>query len=131
MTRTTDLTRTNLVVADSDLNWLMHVLQAAQNAYDVTVVQTARPVTSLKFSGEGVSCAVVVLSSHDSAMDVRELLDRSPNVRFVFLADELPARPAVGRVIRERRHALLSRKEPPFIIAATAAALMAETGATP
>jgi hypothetical protein len=128
MTMPTTEQHTRLTLADSDLDWLMTVLQTIRSTYAVSIVHTAHPVSELSRAGDtGAACAIVALSSHDSAMDIRELLERSPRVRFVFVAQALPLRPAVARVIREHGHAVLARNESPYVIAATAAALMAES----
>jgi hypothetical protein len=127
MTMTKSEPKTRLTIAGGDLGWLMSVLQPIQNTYAVTVVHTAHPILELgRERGDEPACAIVALSSHDSAMDIRDLLDRSPGVRFVFVAQALPLRPAVARVIREHGHAVLSSVDAPFLIAATAAALMAK-----
>jgi hypothetical protein len=120
------LRKVHLTIAGSDLGWLMRILQATQTAFSVTAVQASRPVLTLTFSKLGeCQAAVVELHAESSAADVRDLLDRSPGVRFVFVADTMPLRHAVARVIREGGHAVISRADPPFVIAATLAALMA------
>ena len=121
----------HLTVAGWDLRWLMTLLTTTQGTYEVSAAHMAHPVSELSLLDQSApSCAIVTLSARDTAMDVRELLDRSPRTRFVFVTDALPLRPAVARVIRERGHAVLSVDEQPFVIAATAAALMAEPGGT-
>ena len=79
----------------------------------------------------GPSCAIVTLSDSDSAIDVRALLDRSPGVRFVFVALAPPLRHAVARIIREAGHAVVSVDEPPLVVVATVAALMAREERVP
>jgi hypothetical protein len=126
MTMTRSRAKPGLTIAGSDLSWLMELLQATQDTFTVTVVQTAHAISTQLIAREDESTAAVVeLHPTSSAIDVRDLLDRSPNVRFVFIADVLPLRHAVARIIRERGHAVLARSEPSFVIAATVAALMA------
>jgi hypothetical protein len=116
----------SVTIAGGDLGWLLSLSQTVQGAYAVTVVHTSHPLRELgPVRGYEPGCAIVALSSHDSAMEVRDLLDRLPRVRFVFVAQALPLRPAVARVIRERGHAAIGRRESPLVIAATASMLMA------
>jgi uncharacterized protein (DUF58 family) len=132
MTNAMTGTKVSLTVAGSDLSWLMDVVQAVQATYSVTAVQTPHPVSDLSPArSDQPSCAIVALSDDDSAVDVRELLDRSPHVRFVFVAQTLPVRHAVARVIREHGHTVLSCSEPALVIAATATALMTEPESAP
>jgi hypothetical protein len=115
-----------LTIAGSDLSWLMSVLHATHGAFAATVVEMPHPVASLRLrDDEDRAGAIVQIGEDSSAIDVRALLDRSPNVRFVFVANALPLRHAVARVIRERGHAIVSRQDSPFVIAATLIALLA------
>jgi hypothetical protein len=116
-----------LTIAGRDLGWLMSLLQATQDTFTVSVVQTTRAVaTRLNVSNETVNGAIVQLDAASSAIDVRDLLDRSSGVRFLFIADHLPLRHTVARIIRERGHTVLARDEATFVVAATLTALMAE-----
>jgi hypothetical protein len=119
--------RTSLTVAGGDLAWLMSVLQATQGTFTVTVVEDPHPVATRIF-GDGCDphAAIVEIDETSAATDVRALLERSPKVRFLFMVRALPLRHAVARVIREGGHAVLSRSERPFVIAATVTALMVE-----
>jgi hypothetical protein len=118
-----------LTIAGTDLDWLMSVLLLAQDTYTVTALHLPDPVNELPRSNQGspISCAIVTLSVRDSSMDVRQLLERCPECRFVFVAETLPLRPAVARVIREAGHTVVSAQESPLVITATGTALMAET----
>jgi hypothetical protein len=125
---------TQLTVAGGDLSWLMAIAHSARGAFGVTVLHRPRALSELTFEGEGnrsIQCAIVELDARTSAMEMHELLDRSPHVRFVFVVGQLPLRHTVAHVIRERGHAVVSRRDAPFVIVATAAALMAEMGAAP
>jgi hypothetical protein len=119
-------TKASLIVAGADLRRLLTIMQAAAAAFAVTVVHTAHPTLDLKVTAqETPSCAVIELEPAASAVDVRALLDQSPGVRFVFLAEQLPVRHAVARIIREGGHAVLERDAAAVVIAATATALIA------
>lgn len=118
--------KANLTVAGRDLGRLLRIVQAAGASFAITVVHTAHPTLDVNLSGgQKPSCAVVELEPAASAIDVRALLDKSPGVRFVFLADQLPVRHAVARIIREGGHVVLARDDEAVIIAATATALLA------
>lgn len=117
-----------LTVAAADLDWLLSVTHAAGSTFAVTIVHEAHPIAKLTVKLEGrPNCAVVELDSHASVTDLRELFVRCPATRFVFVA-ELPPRHAVAGVIRAHGHAVLGRDEPPLVIAATVAALLAGRG---
>jgi hypothetical protein len=119
-------TEANLTVAGRDLACLLAIMRAVGTAGAVTVAHTAHPTLELNVqTGEIPSCAVVELEPMVSAVDVRTLLDRSPGVRFVFLAERLPLRHAVARIIREAGHTALERDDAPVVIAATAMAVLA------
>lgn len=119
----------SLTVVGDDLDRLMELVRITQNAYAVTLMRTARPLCELQFPDDGSpDCAIVRLCSYDSAMDLRDLFEHMPACRFVFVADELPLRHAVARVIRERGHAIVSRDDSPMVIAATATALLTGVG---
>jgi hypothetical protein len=123
---TTIRTETSLTVVGTDLRRLLTIMQAAGAAFAVTVVHTPHPTLGLQVRREQTpSCAVVELEPVASAVDVRALLDRSPGVRFVFLAERLPLRHAVARIIREAGHTVLERDDAPVVIAATVVALLA------
>jgi hypothetical protein len=110
----------------------MELLRVTQDTFTVTIVQTAHAISTQLIVREGECAgAVVELHATSSTIDVRDLLERSPNVRFLFIADALPLRHAVAHIIRERGHAVLARSEPSFVIAATVAALMAEHEGAP
>jgi hypothetical protein len=117
-----------LTLAGRDLTMLISVAQATGRTFAVTIAQQTDPVTSLTWPepvSEGREVAVVEIHDGDSSTDVHALLERSPGVRFLFLADALPLRHAVARVIRDGGHAVVPRTEPAFVIAATAVALLA------
>jgi hypothetical protein len=119
--------KASLIVAGADLDRLMAIMQPAQNAFKVTIFHAAHAVSSLPASqDQGAAAAVIEIDPTASALDVRALLDRSPNVRFVFVARELPLRHAIARVIRENGHVVVAPDESPLVIAATVAALLAE-----
>jgi hypothetical protein len=123
--------KTSLTIAGGDLHWLMGLVQKVQDSFSVTVVHHPNALSTITVDSEGRrQAAIVELHTGDSAIDVRHFLERSPGVRVTFVADEMPLRHAVARVIRERGHAVVSRREPAFIIAATVAALMASREAT-
>jgi len=123
MTMETDA---SLTVAGTDLSRLLPIMQAAGTAFAATVVHTRHPTLGLRVRMDQTpSCAVVELEPAASAADVRELLEHSPDVHFVFLAEELPVRHAVARVIRDGGHAVLRRDDASVVIAATAIALLA------
>lgn len=118
--------RTGLTIATSDLGRAMSIVQAVQETFDVTVVHAPHPVSDFAVAeAGGATCAIVDVSSDDSAPEVRDLLARSPRVRFVFIAESLPLRHSVARVIRDAGHAVVSITEPAFVVAATAVALLA------
>jgi hypothetical protein len=120
----------SLTLVGNDLDRLMELVRITQNAYAVTLVHTSRPLCELHFAEGGMpDCAIVRLCSYDSAMDLRELFERAPGCRFVFVADELPLRHAVARVIHECGHVVVSRDDSPMVVAATATALIARMGA--
>ena len=126
MTMAQPRTRTKLTVAGRDLGWLMALLQSAQDSFNMTLAHMSHPVMELTLpAATEHECAIVQLEPEDSALEVRDLLDRSPNVSFVFVADALPVRHAVARVIRERGQVVVSHRDAPFVIIATATALMA------
>jgi hypothetical protein len=115
-----------LILAGADLSRLLRIMRTAGAAFAVTVVHAAHPTLGLKLSAEHEpSCAVVELEPAASVVDVRALLERSPGVRFVFLAENLPLRHAVARIIREGGHTVLGQDDAPVVIAATAMALLA------
>ena len=116
----------NLTVVGDQLDRLMELVRITQNAYTVTIVHTAEPLRGVRFAENGVpDCAIMRLTASDSAMDLRDLFDRMPGCRFLFVADELPVRHAVAHVIREHGQVIVSRDDSPMVIAATATALMA------
>jgi hypothetical protein len=122
--------RPYLTIVGPELSWLMEILRTTQGIYNVTIMHSARPLSELCFPEGGVpDCAIVRLSPHDGAADLRELFERAPRCRFVFVADALPIRHAVSSVIRECGHTVIGKAEPSLVIAATAAALMAEASA--
>jgi hypothetical protein len=126
MTMTGARAKPGLTIAGSSLAWLMELLQVTQDTFTVTIVQTTHAIsTPVIVRVDEPAAAIVELNPTSSAIDVRDLLDRSPGVRFIFIADALPLRHAVARIIRERGHAVIARNEPSFVIAATVAALMA------
>jgi hypothetical protein len=126
MTMAQPRTRTKLTVAGRDLSWLMAILQSGQDSFSMTLAHMGHPVTKLAIpAATEHECAIVQLEPEDSVLDVRDLLDRSRNVSFVFVADALPVRHAVARVIRERGQVVVSLRDAPFVIIATATALMA------
>jgi hypothetical protein len=119
-------TETSLTVAGTDLTRLLTIVRTAGAAFTVTVVHTPHPTLGLRVRQDQTpSCAVVELEPAASAVDVRALLEGSPGVRFVFLADRLPLRHTVARIIREGGHTVLEREDAPVVIAATAMALLA------
>jgi hypothetical protein len=116
----------SLTVAGTDLSRLLRITRAAESTFAVTVVHTRHPTLGLNVRiGQTPNCAVAELEPAASAVDVRALLDQSPDVRFVFLAERLPLRHAVARIIREGGHAVLARDDEPLVIVATATALLA------
>jgi hypothetical protein len=119
-------TKASLTVAGTDLGRLLNIMQTAGAAFAVTVVHTPHPTLGLHVGAEHTpSCTVVDLEQTASTVDVRALLEHSPGVRFIFLAEELPVRHAVARVIREGGHEVLARDEASVVITATAVALLA------
>jgi len=123
---TTMGTDANLTVAGTDLSRLLTIMQMAGAAFAVTVVHTARSTLDLRVRTDKTPCcAVVELEPAASPLDVRALLEHSPGVRFVFLAEKLPVRHGVARIIREGGHTVLQRDDAPVVIAATAIALLA------
>jgi hypothetical protein len=118
-----------LTIAGGDLAWLMDLLRVMQDTYAVTVVHTPRASGMRADVQTGV--AIVELDNRTSAPDVRDLLDASPGVRFLFIADVLPLRHALARIVRARGHAVLARNEPLVVVAATLTALLAEGEALP
>ena len=116
----------DLTLAGTELSRLLPIMQAAGVTFAVTVVHTPHPTRGLKVrTAHTLTCAVVELGPQASSLDVRELLEHSPDVRFVFLTEELPLRHSVARIIREGGHTVLERDDAPVVIAATAVALLA------
>jgi hypothetical protein len=98
--------------------------------YTVTVVQSERPLArALEPVAHWPEAMLVTLDGLENVVDVRALLSRSPETRFVFIIPQMPPRAPLARVVREHGGVILSRGEASIVVVATFVALLAEAPA--
>ncbi len=97
-----------------------------------TMIETARPVVRLLASTAGrPDAAIVWLTDHDNVVDIRTVVRRWPDTRFLFLTAVFPPSPAMSRIIRSSGGVALSESESNVVIMATLLALLARSRTTP
>jgi hypothetical protein len=121
----------NVILVGHEYEILMELAVGLRGMpFTVTVVQSERPLArALEPAAHWPKAMLVTLDGLENVVDVRALLSRSPETRFVFIIPQMPPRAALARVVREHGGVILSRGDAPIVVVATFVALLAEAPA--
>jgi hypothetical protein len=121
----------NVILVGDEYEILMELAVGLRGMpYTVNVVQSERPFArALEPVAHWPKAMLVTLDGLENVVDVRALLSRSPETRFVFIIPQMPPRAPLARVVREHGGVILSRREAPIVVVATFVALLAEAPA--
>jgi hypothetical protein len=121
----------NVILVGDEYETLMELAVGLRGMpYTVTVVQSERPLArALEPVAHWPEAMLVTLDGLENVVDVRALLSRAPETRFVFIIPQMPPRAPLARVVREHGGVILSRGEASIVVVATFVALLAEAPA--
>ena len=94
--------------------------------FEITVFAAARSRSGLPradIRGEPAAVVMDILDPVD-VVELRDMLARHANSRFLFLAGRLPLRAAAARIIRQRDAVVLAKSEPSIVVVATLVAML-------
>ena len=121
----------NVILVGNDYEMLLQLAIGLHGTPDtVTVAESARPLArALQLVTQRPKAMLVTLDGLENVVDVRALLSRSPETRFMFIVPQMPLRHPLTRVVVEHGGAILSRKDELVVVVATLVALLAKTPA--
>ncbi|HEY8173822.1 MAG TPA: hypothetical protein VIH21_12115 [Dehalococcoidia bacterium] len=119
-----------MTIVGSDLSEPSRLASTLQGLFDPTIVYSPHPLSDAARAARWMpDCIIVPVTPQDSAIEVREMIEAAGTTRVLFLAESLPLRAPVARLIREASDAVVLRTESPTVIEATLVALLASPSA--
>jgi hypothetical protein len=117
----------DLILVDANLDALAMWAAALRGThFSVSLVEAVEPTqTARRMAALRPAAILVGLSGDESVVDLRNLLDTCTETRVLLLAPRMPVRAAFARVADRSRAVILSREEPPIVIASTVVAILA------
>jgi hypothetical protein len=124
--RQTAARRPRLAIVAPDLPRALARGAALRGLFDPLIVESRRPLRdAMRAVGQQPDCVITRLSAGDSVVEVRDLVFAAGAVPILFLADVLPLRAALARVIDAAGDAVLCESETTAVVEATLIALLA------
>jgi hypothetical protein len=117
----------DVILVDARLDALTSWGAALQGArYGVSLAEAPEPVRMARRLMQLRPAVIVIgLSGNESVVDLRDLLEGHGDTRVLLLAPRMPVRAAFARVADRYDAVILSREEPPIVIASTVIAMLA------
>lgn len=119
-----------VTIVGPDLSRVLALGVSMRQLFVPTMVESSQPMReSLGAVRSGADCVIVPLTGRESVVEVRELLSAAGDTAILFLAERLPLRSALARVIDGAGHTILAAAEGSSTIEATLIALLAKRDA--
>jgi hypothetical protein len=120
-----------VAIVDRDLRRALIRGVTLQSHFEPTIVQSAHPLRDAAVHmRSGTDALLTLLDGSCSVVDVRELLGASPATPILFLAELMPVRATVARLIGGTGHAVMPLDASDVVVQATLIALLAEWSRT-
>lgn len=119
--------KVRLVIVGSDFRKVLAHGIAMRSTFDAAMVESFQPLRdAIEVLRQQPDCIITHIAGDQSVVDVRDLVSAANSVRVLFLADALPLRSAIARIITGAGHAVLPESEHTAVVEATLVALLAQ-----
>ena len=118
--------RRQVAILGTEFSEPSRLASSLQGLFDATIVYSEHPLSDAARAARWApDCIIVPVTPRDSAIEVREMIAAAAGTRVLFLAESLPLRAPVARLIREASDTVVLATESPTVIEATLVALLA------
>jgi hypothetical protein len=117
----------DVILVDASLDSLTRWAAALQGArFGVSLAEAPEPTRmARRLISLRPAVMLIGLSGRESVVDLRDLLDERGDSRVLLLSPRMPVRAALAKVADRHDAVILSREEPPIVIASTVIAMLA------
>lgn len=117
----------SMMLVSKDYNRLIALSVALHGKrFDVSLIHAREPLAEAAAAPIGTTTMMIALEGAENVVEIRQLFERMPQTRCLFLLPGMPPSAAIARIVRDHGGAILSGDEPDVVIIATLIAMSYE-----